>query len=600
MITIYDKNNEAYIIRPCPIINISWVSNSNEGEQLGGKYDITLNGTLLPYAGSPIFKFDNRNNDKNGIEWTPSYYPSGPGSKPPAQEFSVSGNLGSLLSKQIALQELFSNVCQKIEVASVNPGDQDSIITFYPKFLGITFDEGIWVNRCDYSINLESVFMTDRRDNVIAPERYATEAFGPGSPGWPANNKLNLAQFLQQVGGFIDDLQETWSIESEDGNGNTVDPYSGSENITKVYRLTRNVTAKGQSIKSLSCFAQEAGLTNIDLRSHEQARRYVQKYLEGNSQFTNAGNQHDRYLSSGIPPAINFFASGLLNLSAAHYGGYNHSRSENIDVSQGTYSVQDTWILSSGNAYENYNLSLSFSQDNPRKNVTIEGVIKGLSSIPASGTVFGGNHPSTFNTAYENAINKYRAITSSGQFGLNAHVFKRAQNAAGGFTLNEIPLAVSVGTNEFTGEINYSIQYDNRPRNLIGGPNTAFENITISDTYPGDVFAVIPVIGRPTGPVLQYIGGRTEYQRTLSLEMVVNTDSQPPRTGGTLVPAQTPKIEKPSIGPQRTGIINLIRDYSPAREPGIRKFFVSPPQETWDPKEGRYTLSITWTYELNY
>ena len=595
MITIYDANNVAYIIRPCPVINIAWTSSSNETEQLGGKYDLTLNGTLLPFGGSPIFKFENRTNDKNGIQWTPSYYPAGPGSKPPAQDFTTSGNLGSILSKQIALQELFANTCRKIEVASVNPGDSESIITFYPKFLGITFDEGVWVNMCDYSISLESVFMLDRGDHVIAPERHASKAFGPGSAGWPANNKLTLAQFLNQVGGLIDDLQETWSIESEDGNGNTVDPYSGSENITKIYRLTRNVTAKGQNVSALAnCFGQDQGLTNVDLRSHEQARRYVQKYLGGKTGMTTtAGNQHDRYLNSGINPVINFFASGLLNLSAAHYGGFNHSRSENIDVSQGTYSVQDNWILSSGNSYENYNLSLNFSQDNPRHTVSVEGVIKGLTSIPASGSVFGGNHHSTFNTAYENAINKYRGITSNGQFGINAHVFKRAQNAAGGFTLNDIPLSVAVGTNEFTGEINYSIQYDDRPRNLIGGPNTAFENVTISDTYPGDVFAVIPVIGRSTGPVLQYIGGRTEYQRSLSLEMVVSADTQ-------LVPTSTPKLEKPSIGAQREALINLIRDYSPAREPGIRKFFASPPQETWDPKEGRYTLNITWTYELNY
>jgi hypothetical protein len=49
----------------------------------------------------------------------------------------------------------------------------------------------------------------------------------------------------------------------------------------------------------------------------------------------------------------------------------------------------------------------------------------------------------------------------------------------------------------------------------------------------------------------------------------------------------------------RSGIINTINAYSPGREPGIRKYFVSPPQETWDPKSGRYTLNINWTYELD-
>lgn len=603
MITIFNKNNVAYVIRPCPLINITWNSNFNEDGQLGGKYDITLTGTLLDSEGSPIFNYAQRASPDNDTYFATQYYPisNDPNSKPihpyPPGPPSVSDlySLNSILAKQIALRELFSKQCSKIEVASVVPGETEPIFHFYPKFISINFAEGIWVNKCDYTITLEAQFLLDRNDKVIGSESYATRTFKPGDNGWTGGGNLTIDNFLSRVGGFIEDFQESWSLEPEDGNGNTFDPYT-TENITRIYRLTRNITAKGKNITGYECFGTQD--PNF-YRAHEQARRYVVNHINNSGLMT---NHYDDYPGHSL---ATYFASGAINLNAYLHGGYNHSRTENIDITQGTYSLQDTWILSSGSAYENYSLSLSSSEGESRNRVSIEGTIKGLTSIPASGSIFGGNANQPANTAYENAINKYRTITNHGQFGLSAHVYKRAQNAAGGITLNHVPLSLSLATNEFTGEISYTIEYDDRPPKFVTGAIS--ENISVSDTYPGDVFAVIPVIGRPTGPVLQYIGGRTEYQRSLTIELLVNTSSSldPQNILDRVDYAEFKNrqllLRKPSlVSPTREDIVQIINAYSPAREPGIRKYFISPPQETWDPKEGRYTLNLNWTYELNY
>ena len=80
-------------------------------------------------------------------------------------------------------------------------------------------------------------------------------------------------------------------------------------------------------------------------------------------------------------------------------------------------------------------------------------------------------------------------------------MYRRA-NSAVGVTLNARPLSVSVSANEITGEVTYNASYDNRPTNYF--PNSISENITVSDTSPGDQYAVIPVIGGSTGPILQF------------------------------------------------------------------------------------------------
>ena len=587
MIIIYDKNQVARYIRPCPLINITWNGNFNETGPAGGSYDITLTGSLLDNVGSPIFSYASRLNPDNGVTWAAVYDPR------PGQQFVAdSGELGALLSKQVAIRELFDNKCLKVEVCSIE-GDEP-VITFYPQITSINFAEGIWVNKCDYTISMTAPFLLDKADKIIGSDSYGNEGYGPGSVGWPdqiPNYRLTVPELMDKVGGFIQDFQESWSLESEDGNGNTFDPYT-TENITRIYRLTRNISAKGKDISQYSCFDSTLSTpaNNTKNKAYEQARRYVINYIGASGSALNHSDDYPSLRSSTLPPLSKVFGSGAFNLGALMYSGFNHSRVENIDVTAGTYSLQDTWILSSGNAYENYSLSLSNNITDSRNKVSIEGTVKGLTSIPASGVIFGGSASVGLNTPYENAINKYRQITNDGAFGINAWVYKRAQNAAGAFKLNHVPLSVAVGTNEFTGEITYSIEYDDRPLNIISG--VISENINITDTYPGDVFAVIPVIGRSTGPVLQYIGGRTEYQRSLSIDIVI------PSPSGSI---RDVLLQKPSLrSPTREAIIGVIRGCHPGKEPGIRKYFCSPPQETWDPKEGRYSFNVTWTYELNY
>ena len=247
-------------------------------------------------------------------------------------------------------------------------------------------------------------------------------------------------------------------------------------------------------------------------------------------------------------------------------------------------------------AFENYTASVDFAQDSPFVSVTLNGDIKGITSIPASGKFYGGEdgavvageeHP------YRNALSKYHKVSNKGEFGFSSDIFKRA-NSLTEMGLNPQPQSIGLNEDKFQGTISYSLTFDNRPQNII--KEALVENITINDTYPGDLYALIPVIGRPEGPVLQYIGGRTEYKRDLSIELFFDY------TDLSYIEGDSRKrliLSKPSINKNvKDKLRNLIKDCSPLEEPNIRKCFVNPATENWNPKEGRYNVSISWVYEV--
>lgn len=622
MIIVYDKNNVAKVIRPCPLMNIDWNATNTATGNAGGSYTVTLNGSLLVEDGSPFIV------DPNAADFSTSFAQTYD-PRPTGQVIRESGHLGSILSKQVALRSLFADSCNRIEVCSIE--GNEPVIQFYPKLTSISFEEGVWVDTCRYSIALETDFFLNKEDKIIAMNSY-----GQGIVNFDEADLsgITIPVFIQKYGGIVSDFSENWSLEPQDGNGITP-PYSNGGNsipndaVTRTYRLTRNLSATGKRISD--CL-----IPNQGGEAFAQARGFLKKYLDKHS------HNYNGYLYDGsgltrqhadAPPENwtvgQYFGSGFIYLSAQMYGGFNHSRSESFDVSAGTYSISDTWLLSSGTAYENYSSSINSSAEDSLTTISINGTVKGLSSMPPSGYIYGGDYRSTTHyTPYQNAINKYNTISNQGTFGLTSDIYRRARRLVN-FDINPTPKSMSIGHNEFTGEITYNIDFDNRPIvENIGGLKSS--SISINDTYPGDVFATIPVIGRANGPVLQYLGTRTEYKRDVSIELVF--DTQYGNTTTTTVPPPAPAINLPNATtttttmaptttlppalsqlfyrnkyiltkptlwePARTHINNIVRAVSPAYEIGIRKYFVNAPQESWNPVEGTYTLNLSWTYEL--
>lgn len=601
-VRVYYKNDQesACTIRPAPLCSISReIQKTAAGDSFGLKYNITLTGTLLADQGTPYaegFDFYNGSTPNlvgpllafdNSISHTDN-------NKPPKQVVSNLEALKAILSKQRALEQLFSRDGQLLEITDF--GTDLPAITCYPRFISIDFQEGIYVDKCDYTITLEC----DELNESFADDQALLDSFSY------QNN-----QYFP-----IDEFSETWDLETDEGN-----PQNNF--ITRSYRLTHNISAKGKSR-----YKRKEGGSEFDVDRDPPwlvAKKFVQSRLQPLT-YPNKGAQLDALKLTGhatqrnnIPyPNTSIFGNigqGTINLINT-YQGFNHVRNENIDVTNGTYGITETWLLASDIAFETFSSSYSTTQDQPFSSITIDGKITGLTPFGTDNQTFGGTNeqsnpnqieylglPATIpviqNSKYANALKKFLQLSNNLNFDINSLIYTRA-NGGSVFAVNPYPLSISYGINDAVGEITYNVTYDTRPISPFGAGNTqpGSESIQVNDTYPGDVFAVIPVLGRKTGPVLQNIGGRTEYKRSISISFTI-------KKPGFIIGQEgwgrdALLLKKPSIQePMKTQLTKLINELSPAKEPGVRKWYIDPPTESWDPLSGNYSINITWTYELD-
>lgn len=304
--------------------------------------------------------------------------------------------------------------------------------------------------------------------------------------------------------------------------------------LTNTFRLTHNISAVGKSFYN--------DVNQLSMPAWQQARNYVQDRI-------------------GLDYNI-ISSSGALNVPG-YYQGFNHVRSENVDEANGNYGISESWILASGNVLEELNIEVTNSITEAFVHVSINGSVQGLE---------------TRNNNYQLVQRKYDA--ASGYFNnvVSPMMLARAQNYAG-ITLNTMPITYHIGRNPIQGLINYGYEYNDRPSNCVA--NAKSEVISIIDNNPTDVFAAIPILGRAAGPLLQAINTTTAAQRQINIELIMPT-------AGSCSTYMTLFNQKPDVS-------SLISAASGGLS--FTQIFKDQDQENWSPKDGRYSRTVSWTYQ---
>lgn len=423
----------------------------DDGTPLGSGFVITVVGKLVAIKGSP---------NSEGIFWDVGGYP-------PDEEIPENERLKSILKKQKHLSELFSQEGKSFEV---QPWDGTAPTKCNPRVRSISFQEGNWIDVCDYTITLEC--------DVL---------FLDGIP-------LGASDVAWQGQSYISKFGENWTIDQADINQGT-------------YTLTHTLSATGKRIYN------EDG--TLLMPAWEQAKNYILTGLAQNS-------------PTFLGPKVT--RTGLNVVHANAMGFYDYRRSQQIDETGGVYSVTESWVcldlgrtqaeIDAGTPEEKiqqkypstYDVNMVKRLSDGKTTMSVEGTITGLSlwtTAPLKQTY----------TKFANAQQRWTSVKEN----LVAEIARVTE-----FSANTDPTSTQIGYNERSGVITFNYEYD--PAQAGGITGAISEVITIIDRNPNDIYASIAVPYRNRGPILQDVHARGAKVRTINFDLVMKDGNRPSKT----------------------------------------------------------------------
>lgn len=399
------------------------------------------------------------------------------------------------------------------------------------------------------------------------------------------------------------------------------------------FRITRRLSAKGLITPPTG----QAGCLTQDTATSDSKKFFLAA--------KNWVDEQTRLVFQGSDPSGSIYIAS--SPSVTSYGNtwlYNHARTINIDVYNGTYETNDTWIaMPSGVKHtETFTIESSTDAENT-KTVRVAGNIQGLSLtavniMDGSSGVFPPNvtqlpvgislgysvsdNATTSDIRRDRYINALEIWTT----GVKRSLYRRASmvmhssdrrdprapQSAGSAPqppenpqfikeplLNVIAVSTSEGHDPVKGTISYSYEFNNKLQVISG---VLSENIRITNTAPVDSIQEVQILGRALGPLL-FSSGRTNPRKTLSIDIVV------PKGSGIKATLQTE-----STCPMWTGgyfwqtVNTLVNGYEPFGNKTAALFdsaasqtygtvFRDSDTEDWNPTEGRYSRSVSWIYQ---
>jgi hypothetical protein len=315
----------------------------------------------------------------------------------------------------------------------------------------------------------------------------------------------------------------TYNYEFNDrvGDANHYDTYTVSKKSSMDSREV-SVTVSGIINGRLAL-----GEANINLLKYNRAKEYFDSINNNTFMLTRAK------------------LSGVLDLKPAYVGT---SVDQNFTEGSITYSYEFN-NRTDNKAKNDYTVESRATREDGRTTITVSGTITGLKEAES-------DPPSV---KYENALEFFQAWVL------------QIPNVAAAFEptvpLNPNPASRSKGSNVYNGVITYSYEYNTDPVPTI--PGALSQNIKVTFGPGGQVIAIIPVIGRPDGPVLQDIGTIKERSKTITLDVVMEPGSDMPDTD------------------------DVINSYTPDGA----QIYVNRDEKNWDETFYRFNRTVEWIYQ---
>lgn len=484
-----------------------------DGRKTKPTFNIVLNGYILNQKGSPYIV----NAGDNSILFDNSGTFSYPADTVGGDVFYGQDELRLKIEGLRQLMSKDGSLCE------ITPWNGNPAMKFYFRMNSFHVDEGPMWKWCKYSIGLEA-------DAMLAgsPDIAPTEDAFPDSGNFDKYDGYDITSDYS-----IEDCTESYNIEMD------AEQYG-------IFKCSHSVSAKG--------YRTWDTLGQVTNEAWENAKEFVDDRL-------------------GYNPL--YFQSGVFGITGG-FNHYNHYRTNTIDKFAGQYQCTETFLLASGNYYEDYSAEQKFSSTDPYRTVSVQGTINGLSNFIV------GTSPWTAT----GALLKYNAASGAWNGTISGTIYTRAQNYLG-VPLNPIPVNQTVTHNFNKGVISYATEFNNRPLSFVSGAIS--ETLSVIDDNPSgwvDVIAEHTILNRAIGGILQDINTTTSPTRNISYEAVF----QAPTFGsGNSISYLMGLKPREQVNQLLSGLVptNYLAGY----------LFITTDNENWQPLLQRYSRNVAYKYE---
>lgn len=472
-------------IIPAPLIQIAKnYTDTGDGRPLSHLNTITLNGTILPNHGSP---------NSSGTFWTAAT------GTPGSQNFASSNDkFGAILNKQEYLKELFKNPGQVFEYA---PDDGSATVSGHIRVANLNFEQGQWVDKCNYSIGLEveilnrvgssgenygdfyNYHLTQASDNISITEP------DDGSHAVNINHSLSAAgRAFYQASGVLSGGKEPWENARDwcqtqlystfssliiNTTGKVRYNVKSTESIDRwagTYSISQSYTINANNLNYVHNYDIQKSVTRSQVDDLDQGQLLTENITVNGSVvgLYSSGNSPTGKLAIARDVFYGTIESGISYSAGLSSGHLYTSKSVGESTSNGTLNYSYN--------YTNYPVGHTYTHV---FNVNDSKVSNGLSSANIAGTI-------KYNTSAGVATGIF--LSATGVWNTVKAGIKAQAQAIVGATLCTEPVNLTINFDKSNASVGYSATY-----NYVTADNPSAANyidtyeVTLNDgglTYP--------------------------------------------------------------------------------------------------------------------
>lgn len=507
---------------PAPLVTVNKNYTRNpDGGKVGTVYSLTLQGTILPFKGSPSGNYSSLGT----AFWTLGGYP-------PDESFA-SGNedFNHILRKQEALRWLFNEDGGSLEW---QPSGGQPVVKCNPRVLSIDFENGVWADRSDYTIQLEAnwIFINGTTD---VEDTSSQELLSSSSDSWTFEEVQgsNAEQYnithevtAQGILGFDEtganyEGKEAWEHAKDHVDSiatGSVDPAalfaaigtSGTNagNFVRVVRIDKNGGSYSVTEQWLASDEETRTESEFTVDFNVDDNTFTVTYrgtIFGVADGAQQGDIANLNAAKAAIPTNSQAKVTTTNIVGSLLNGqllpdFPDNKSFVLNQQDGTVQFTFTWDTSDDannlNVTETITSQFNYDRDSNLYTISLTQEVQGKG-----------------NTASQKLTNARGAVFSNSEARVKAMSFYFTapqlglDTSAGAFATNHKSRVHAV--NEDAGSIRTSWTWDTR--------GNSGQEVNISTQKAADVIASIPVPGRILGPIIQDMNTRTSEIITVTI-----------------------------------------------------------------------------------